>query len=493
MNACPERINTMCSADVLHVSRRRLPLLAALASFFAMLIVRAEAAADCPNIILCMTDDQGWGDTGYNGHPVLKTPALDAMAASGLRFNRFYAAAPLCSPTRGSVMTGRHPDRFGCFMANFSIRPAEVTLAEAVKNAGYATGHFGKWHLGPVKAGTPVNPNNSGFDETLSHDNWFDLNPQLCRNGGPPQAIEGETSEIVIGAALEFIGRQAAAKRPLLAVIWFPSPHDPCKAAPEYKEPYKQLSEREQNYYGEIAAVDAAMGKLRKSLRELGIAHNTLVWFNSDNGCWKGDPGSTRGLRDRKGTLWEGGVRVPGLIEWPARITRPMVTDVPCSTMDIYPTIVDILQLKVPGQVEPLDGVSLLPLIDGKMPRRPKPIPFWIHPSPPKKSNPEQYLDAEAATGTWRTFRNDRYPTALRRDQLRGHATLIDNRYKLHSLAADRFELYDLVADPGETKDLAREMPELASKMLAELQDWQLSVERSLTGADYPSQAKHHD
>jgi arylsulfatase A-like enzyme len=196
-----------------------------------MAIVRPGAAADRPNVILCMTDDQGWGDTSYNGHPVLKTPELDAMAAAGLRFNRFYAAAPLCSPTRGSVMTGRHPDRFGCFSANFSIRPEEVTIAEAVKTAGYATGHFGKWHLGPVKAGTPVNPNNSGFDETLSHDNWFDLDPQLCRNGGPPQTIEGETSEIVMGAALEFIGRQAAAKRPFLAVIWFPSPHDPCKAA----------------------------------------------------------------------------------------------------------------------------------------------------------------------------------------------------------------------------------------------------------------------
>ena len=127
----------------------------------------AASAPTRPNVVLCMTDDQGWGDTGYNGHPVLKTPALDEMAATGLRFNRFYAAAPVCSPTRGSVMTGRHPNRFGCFAFNFSLRPEEVTLAEALRAAGYATGHFGKWHLGPVKASSPVSPNQSGFDESL--------------------------------------------------------------------------------------------------------------------------------------------------------------------------------------------------------------------------------------------------------------------------------------------------------------------------------------
>src|SRR5665648_81005 len=117
-----------------------------------------------PNIVLCMADDQGWGDMGYNGHPVLKTPNFDNMAASGLRFDRFYAAAPVCSPTRGSVMTGRHPNRFGCFSWGRTLRPQEITVAEALKTAGYVTGHFGKWHLGPVRKDSPVNPGNSGFD-----------------------------------------------------------------------------------------------------------------------------------------------------------------------------------------------------------------------------------------------------------------------------------------------------------------------------------------
>ncbi|MBM4016807.1 MAG: hypothetical protein FJ288_00535 [Planctomycetes bacterium] len=157
-----------------------------------------------------MSDDQGWGDTSYNGRKVLKTPELDAMAASGLRFNRFYAAHPQCSPTRGSVLTGRHPNRYGCFQANMSIRPEEVTIGKVLKTAGYATGHFGKWHVGPVKAESPLCPGALGLDESLSHDNWFDLDPPLSRSGGPPQTFQGEPCEIVTEAALEFIRRQAA-------------------------------------------------------------------------------------------------------------------------------------------------------------------------------------------------------------------------------------------------------------------------------------------
>jgi len=437
---------------------------------------------DRPNFILCMTDDQGWGDTGYNGHPVLKTPVLDEMAASGLRFHRFYAAAPLCSPTRGSVMTGRHPNRYGAFSANFCIRPEEVTIAEALKTAGYATGHFGKWHLGPVKAGTPVNPLNSGFDETLSHDNWFDLNPQLCRNGGPPQTIEGESSEIVMEAALDFIGRQAVAKQPFLAVVWFASPHVPCEASDKYKEPYKHLSEKEQDYYGEIAAVDNSIGKMRKTLRELDIAQNTLLWFSSDNGPV--DPGSTGGLRDKKGTLWEGGVRVPGIIEWPARIKRPFAADVPCCTTDIYPTVLDIVGIEVPEQPSPIDGISLLSLIDGKMHTRRKPIGFWKYPGGRDRDN-GLYLGQEAQEGTWRFFRNYKHPEPKRPP---GEAALVDNRYKLHKLYRNKqyvFELYDLVDDPGETQDIADRKPETTEKMKAALDAWQRSVERSLTGQDY--------
>src|SRR5690606_6015844 len=149
-----------------------------------------ETADQRPNIILLMGDDHGWDEVGYNGHPYVKTPVLDDMAATGLRLDRFYSASPVCSPTRGSVLTGRHPNRYGIFSANWSIRPEEITIAHILSDAGYVCGHFGKWHVGPVKADSPTNPGAMGFHEWLSHDNFFEMDPILSRNGAPPEKLE---------------------------------------------------------------------------------------------------------------------------------------------------------------------------------------------------------------------------------------------------------------------------------------------------------------
>jgi arylsulfatase A-like enzyme len=189
-------------------------------------------------------------------------------------------------------------------------------------------------------------------------------------------------------------------------------------------------------------------------------------------------------LRDKKGTLWEGGVRVPGIIEWPARIKKPFATDVPCCTTDIYPTVLDIAGIKVPQQPSPIDGISLLPLIEGKMRTRPKPIGFWKYPGGRDRAN-GLYLGQEAQEGTWRFFRNYKHPEPKRPP---GEAALVDNRYKLHKLYRNKqyvFELYDLVDDPDETKSIADRKPEITDKMKAALVAWQRSVERSLTGQDY--------
>src|SRR5688572_20740143 len=166
-----------------------------LLSVFLGLLLATLAAADRPNIILLMGDDHGWDEVGYNGHPYLKTPVLDEMARTGLRLDRFYSGGSSCSPTRATVMTGRHHNRSGTFQPGWSLRPEEITVAHLLKQAGYATGHFGKWHLGPVNAKSPTNPGKMGFDEFLSHDNFFELNPHFSRNGGPPQQFKGESSE----------------------------------------------------------------------------------------------------------------------------------------------------------------------------------------------------------------------------------------------------------------------------------------------------------
>ena len=452
----------------------------------------AGRTAAKPNIVLCMADDQGWGDMAYNGHPVLKTPNFDALAAEALRFDRFYAAAPVCSPTRGSVMTGRHPNRFGCFKWGHTLRPEEITIAETLKTAGYVTGHFGKWHLGPVRQGSPLTPGASGFDEWLSAPNFFDNDPILSREGRAVQ-MHGESSMVTVDAALEFIRKHAESPMPFLAVVWFGSPHGPHQAAAEDRALYAGQPETDRDWLGEITGMDRAVGKLRAGLRALGIHENTILWYTSDNGGLR--PESTGG-RGNKGQVYEGGLRVPGLLEWPARILAHRTTDVPCVTSDIYPTLLQIVGVTMPNQ-PPLDGISLVPLIDGKMTARPKPIGFWDYPQGSGRPTPTATLMAELLEAQQagrevdpNTFGKDagkitkQYPL----DEFPGHAAWLDWPWKLHRIhkkGAPKVELYDLARDPGEKNDLADRQADRVKTMRADLEVWLTSVVRSLNGEDY--------
>jgi len=458
---------------------------------------RNEPAASPPNIILCMADDQGWGDVAYNGHPLLKTPTLDEMAATGLRFDRFYAAAPVCSPTRGSVMTGRHPNRFACFSWGHTLRPQEITLAEAVKSKGYATGHFGKWHLGPVDSRSPVSPGNSGFDEWFSSPNFYENNPLMSHNGKVVET-QGEGSQVTVDAALEFIRESAQKKQPFLAVVWFGSPHTPHIAVEEDLQTYRDQPARVQNYLGEITAMDRAMKHLRDELRTLGIADNTLLWYTSDNGALS--PGSTGGLSGQKGTLREGGIRVPAIIEWPAVIKSPRTVKTPCGTVDIYPTILDLLGITMPNQPG-LDGVSLRSLIAGEEFRRSKPLGFWVYPAPGRPVRSHQILQAlarEQAAGVNASVATSEEPEESRqtypRDERPGPAAWIDGDYKLHRVPANtgetKYTLFNLAADPEEKNDLSSTHPERLKQMQTALEAWQKSVLQSLNGNDYPSDRK---
>ncbi|MEI6534562.1 MAG: sulfatase-like hydrolase/transferase [Verrucomicrobiaceae bacterium] len=425
------------------------------------LLADGPRPAEKPNIILCMTDDQGWGDVSYNGLKQIQTPNLDAMAAAGMRFNRFYAAHPSCSPTRASVMTGRHPYRSGVFWPGMPLRIQEMTIAQAVKRAGYSTGHFGKWHLSggasgkgrPLPLSDPLHPGHFGFDEWFTVSNWFDLDWTFSRKG-ELVTVKGDGSDAIVNEALTYIERNVKEKTPFFAVIWFGSPHVPLQAMPEDLKAAGGSA-----YYGEMLGVDRSMGTLRKGLRRLGIAENTMLWFNSDNGAWmdeKAAPdtyGSNSVLRGHKGELWEGGIRVPGLVEWPARIKPASVTDVPVVTSDIYPTLVDLLKIKMPDQTQPLDGISIMPLLDGQMKARPKPIGFW-HP------------DGDNIMGELSAWN--------------------DNRYKLHRLPGNKYELYDLSVDISEKTDIAASNPEIVERMKVEMEAWRQSVIKSNDGNDYP-------
>jgi len=448
-----------------------------------------------PNIILCMSDDQGWGDMGYYGHPVLKTPNFDDMAAKGLRFDHFYAAAPLCSPTRGSVMTGRTPNRFGCFKWGNTLRPQETTVAEALKRAGYVTGHFGKWHLGSVRKGSPVNPGACGFDEWFSAPNFYDNDPILCREGVAVQT-QGESSMVTVDAALEFIRKHANSSQPFLAVVWFGSPHQPHQALPEDLALYSGQPEELQHFYGEITAMDRAVGKLREELRSLGIYEDTIHWYCSDNGGLSG-LGVTGG-RAHKGSIYEGGLRVPGILEWPSHVPQHQTTDVPCNTSDIYPTLLEIANVTVENQPL-LDGVSLLPLLNGKMDTRPKPMGFWDYSiagiGVPSHQLMLELLEAQKAGKQLEPARlsldagkiDQKYPE----DKFPGHAAWLDWPWKLHRKETEDnqpdvdFELYNLDEDPNEQKDLVNQYPELVTSMREVLEAWLVSVVRSLNGSDY--------
>lgn len=435
------------------------------------------ATAQKPNIILCMTDDQGWGDTGYNGHPVLKTPNLDKMASEGLRFERWYSGAPVCSPTRGSSLTGRHPNRYGVFYANVGhMRPQEVTLAEVLKAQGYTTGHFGKWHLGTLT--TEIKDSNRGRPGQSQHyappwDNGFDVcfsteakvptwDPMKKPDSDEPygtyywtgpgtrasQNLDGDDSRIIMDRAVPFLRRAAEQEKPFFAVIWFHSPHLPVVAGPRYRQMYENQEVEHRNYYGCITAMDEQIGRLRTELKTLGVERDTMLWFCSDNGPEGKDsaPGRTEGLRGRKRSLYEGGIRVPGLLIWPRKVTAPRTVEMPCSTSDYFPTIVDALNLQQGERPEPIDGISLLPVIEGRTAQRPRPIAF----------------------------------------ESRRQLALIDNRYKIYSNDKGKtFECYDLWQDPGEGHDLAAEQPEMAHKMIETLETWRASCKRSLDGKDY--------
>lgn len=475
-------------------------------------------AEERPNIILCMGDDHGWDEVGYYNHPHLKTPVLDEMAKNGLRLDRFYSAHPSCSPTRGSVMTGRHPNRYGTFAPNYSMRPEEITIAHLLKKAGYMCGHFGKWHLGPVKAGSPTNPGAMGFDEWLSHDNFFELNPELSRNGGPPKRYPGESSEVVISETIRFIEKAKTQQKPFLAVVWFGSPHEPYSGLEKDLALYGDLPEKYagktfrltsnetgkpvtrplgeilQERYAEITAMDRAMGQLRDFLDQASVRDNTLLWYCGDNGT-PGDGIVTSPYRGRKGTMYEGGVRVPGIIEWPAGIKSPSVSQVHTVTSDMLPTICDLVG--VPSPNRPLDGISLKPLIDGHMQERPEPIGFWtFNMRGDKQKTP--YLPAELQTGTTplvkmmagrytRNFTNYHHKQ-ITEDDYKGPRTFLDNHYKLviHDQGdSSKKELFDIRNDPAEKTNLMEVKPEIAADLERKLRAWQQSVLTSLTGADY--------
>lgn len=412
-----------------------------------------RSSEDRPNIILVMSDDQGWGQVGYYNHPILKTPNLDRMAKNGLRLDRFYAGAPVCSPTRASVLTGRVNDRTAVFSHGDPMRIQEKTIAQALKEIGYNTAHFGKWHLDGLKGpGVPIfkddlrNPGCFGFDEWISVTNFFDINPLMSHKGEIKEYL-GSSSDIIVRQALKYISNNKS--EPFFVVIWYGSPHDPWSALDsDQADLPQQLEKKDKNYLGEIVEMDKSIGLLRNELKKMGLAQNTIVWFNSDNGGLpQGGKEGVGGLKGFKGSIYEGGLRVPCIIEWPEQIKGGQISSYPAATMDIFPTINSILGLPENTMIQPIDGASIKHIFNNNTTIRKIPIPF--------------------------KFKNK--------------GALIDNDYKLivEDIEKKQYSLYNIKDDRIEFEDIISTHAEKGMEMIDYYERWLESVANSIGGNDY--------
>ncbi len=354
--------------------------------FCTLLLVCPGFAKDKrPNVVTLLVDDLGYRDLGCYGGPV-KTPVLDGLAAGGVRFTDFHSGAPTCSPSRATFLTGRNHHRTGVYSVlderfhRMHLLESERTIAEVLKENGYATAHFGKWHLGmPVQNRKNPTPADHGFDY------WFGVvngpgpshkNPtNFLRNGERVGTMKGYSCQIVVDEALTWLDQKRDGDEPFFLNLWFNEPHDPIAAPDDIVSQYGALNEREAIYSGTIDNTDRAIGQLVARLETLGELDNTIIIYSSDNGSYLQERNGE--LRGKKGALFEGGHRVPGIFYWKGKIPGGRVEDEPAGAVDLLPTICGLLGIDKPEGAH-LDGSDLAPLLthSGNFTRH-QPL-FWM-------------------------------------------------------------------------------------------------------------------
>ncbi|HEX4131533.1 MAG TPA: sulfatase-like hydrolase/transferase [Pirellulales bacterium] len=409
--------------------------------------------------MLIIADDLGWGDLGCNGNTVLKTPHLDRLASQGMRLTSCYSAGANCSPSRAGLMTGRTPYRVGIhnqipMLSPMHLRASEITIAALLQQAGYDTCHAGKWHLnGMFNLPGQPQPGDHGFRHWFSTQNNCLPNQfrpyNFVRNLIPMGPLDGYASEIVVGEAIRWLRDERDPAKPFFMYVCFHEPHEPIRTDPRYASLYNFPDDPSRvAHHGNISQMDAGCGRLLAALDELGVADNTLVWFTSDNGPertrWH-NTGSSGGLREFKGHMYEGGIRVPGIVRWPKRIPSASVTDEPVSGVDFLPTVCAAIGIDPPSD-RTLDGMNVLPLLAGGEIRRAKPL-YW------------QFNDAHSKPclalrdGDWKIL------AQLTERPARGPSITDQSNHALKHAEPLAFELYNLRDDCGETTDLAQREP----------------------------------
>lgn len=436
-------------------------LLIALLAFFAAFVQSTSAAK--PNVVILLADDLGYQDVGCYDGPV-KTPAIDGLAAKGVRFTDFYSGCAVCSPSRATLMTGRHHIRAGVYSwihdasQNSHLLEREVTLAEILKNNGYSTAHIGKWHLGlPTKERKKPTPDKHGFDHWFA--TWNNAEPShrnphnFIRNGKPVGKLEGYSCQLVADEAIDWLSNHRDKDAPFFLNVWFHEPHAPIAAPDEIVEGYGKIKDKAAIYSGTIDNTDRAIARLLKKLAEIDDPSNTLIIYASDNGSYRDD--RTGGLRGRKGMNWEGGIRVPGIFCWPGTISQGVEAMNPAGLVDVLPTVCGLLGLENPAGVH-LDGSDLAPILTGNKGKFARHQPLFWH---LQKSRPVVAM------------RDGQYSLVADPDYELSTNNMFQEAWipKVKTGGYRNFQLFDLASDPKQTTNIADKHPELLDRLKAKL------------------------
>lgn len=436
-------------------------LLMALSAFFVAFTQSAEASK--PNVVMLLADDLGYRDVGCYDGPV-KTPAIDGLAAKGVRFTDFYSGCAVCSPSRATLMTGRHHIRAGVYSwihdasQNSHLLEREVTLAEVLKKEGYSTAHVGKWHLGlPTAERKKPTPDKHGFDHWFA--TWNNAEPShrnprnFIRNGKPVGKLEGYSCQLVADEAIDWLDNHRNKDSPFFLNVWFHEPHAPIAAPDGIVEGYGKLKDKGAIYSGTIDNTDRAIARLLKKLTQIDDPSNTLIIYASDNGSYRDD--RTGGLRGRKGMNWEGGIRVPGIFCWPGTIEQGVEARNPAGLVDVLPTVCGLLGLKNPQGVH-LDGSDLSKVLTGNSQKFERHQPLFWH---LQKSRPIVAM------------RDGQYSLVAEPDYELSTSNMFQEAWipQIKSGGYRNFQLFDLAADPKQTTNIAGQYPELVAKLKARL------------------------
>lgn len=442
------------------------PILLLLVLTFVCEIQAAEKPQNTkPNILVILCDDLGYGDLACYGHPKIKTPHLDQLASEGMRLTDCYASAPVCSPSRAGLLTGRTPNRLGVYDwipegHPMHLKRDETTIAQLLLQAGYDTAHVGKWHCnGLFNSKEQPQPGDHGFQYWFSTQNNAlptHENPNnFVRNGKPVGEIEGFSCQIVADEGIQWLKQERKQEQPFFLHVCFHEPHERVASPPELVKQYLDVSlyEDQAQYFANVANMDAAVGKLMKTLDDLKLADDTLVFFTSDNGpetlnrygkgsrrSW-GSPGVLRGMKLH---IYEGGIRVPGIVRWPGHIKAGQENGTPVCSVDLLPTFCELASIAVPDD-RPLDGTSLTPLFSGKPIQRTTPL-FWNYYR--ANSTPRVAM----REGDWKVVAHWSGPEGI--IPLGGNVNSISQDY-IKNARLTKFELYNLKHDISEQHNLA--------------------------------------